>query len=91
MFENRKVACCKGPEHETECVCSPDERVIRAYIRGDASLPPMTAEEREWCLDEADRSGEGAYPREEAEGFTDQELAKRVLNAWNDYVRSNCM
>lgn len=89
MFERHSVPCCMGEGHP--CVCGPDERVLRAYDRGEVGLPPMTAEEREWCLEEADRAGEGAFPREEAEQFSDKDLANWVLRAWREFVQSNCL
>jgi hypothetical protein len=89
MFENLIVPCCMGEGHP--CVCGPDERVLRAYARDESGLPPMTSEQREWCLEEADRAGEGAYPPEQAKNYSDKDLAHWVLNAWNDYVHSNCL
>lgn len=74
----------------TNCLCGHNERVLRAYSEG-RYISPMTDGQREWCLDESDRAGEGSYPREEAIGFTDQDLAKRVLYAWSNYVNSNCL
>lgn len=86
------VPCCMAPEDRGEdfnCACGDAERVLRAYLGGNMRL--MTLEEREWCLEEADHAGEGSYPRAEAEGFSDAELAARVIHAWSDYVRSNCL
>ena len=82
------VPCCQGDG--ADCVCSDNERVIRAYADG-LDLPPMTTEQREWCIGEAERNGEGSYPREETERLNDKDLATAVLNAWWDYVRSNCL
>lgn len=81
------VPCCQG--EGVDCICGDDERVLRAYAYGGYNDEPMTPEQREWCLEDADRAGEGSYPREEAEGLSDAELAKWTINAWNAYVRSN--
>ncbi|MBU1249469.1 MAG: hypothetical protein KKB70_12265 [Proteobacteria bacterium] len=51
----------------------------------------MTAGERQWCIDEADRAGEGAYPPKDTQGLDDKALAKTVLMAWADYVSCNCL
>lgn len=80
------IACCSV---ESACVCGAEERVLRAYTEGRYTIP-MSPEQREWCLDAAEHAGEGAYPRDEASNFSDSELANWVLDAWNDYVRSNC-
>lgn len=84
--------CCsnKYPECEQYMPCTANERMIRRIIAGDHK-EPLTAEEREWLLDEADRAGEGSYPKEEARAHSDVDLARRTLDAWADYVRSNCM
>lgn len=84
--------CCMAPEDRGEdfnCVCGDRERVLRAFLGG--AMRPMTPAERQWCLEEADHAGEGAYPRAEAENYSDSALAERVLFAWADYVRSNCL
>jgi hypothetical protein len=49
----------------------------------------MTAEEREWCVQEADWAGEGSYNKEELSAMTDKDLANSVLHAWLEYVRSH--
>lgn len=71
-------------------MCAEHEQFIRHYMHGPV-LGPMTEEEREWCIEEADRSGEGSYPREETEGLSDQDLAKATYSAWREYVQCNCM
>lgn len=88
VFENVNAPCCSG--WKADCICSHEERVLRAYSDGHL-FEPMTQEQREWCLDEADRAGEGSYPADEARGYDDAEHASRVLMAWNDYVKSNCV
>jgi hypothetical protein len=82
------VPCCMG-ENAT-CICGNNERVLRAYAKGE-DLPPMSEAQRIWCANEADYAGEGAYPRQEGIKLNDKDLAAWVLSAWNDYVRSNML
>lgn len=82
--------CCSDVTPECYGQCTADERMIRRIIAGDHT-EPLTNEQRQYLIEEADRAGEGAYPSEEAKGLTDVELAKWTLNAWSDYVRSNCL
>ena len=56
---------------------------LRQWIAGN--LPPMTVDQREWCLTQV-ASVEG-HSREDYEGKTDAELARGVLSAWMDYCR----
>jgi len=83
------VKCCMGLIY-SDCVCGNSERVIRAYIGGYAPSP-MTPEQREWCIREADHAGEGYYTRGELTALDDKKLAYCVLNAWDMYVKSNCL
>lgn len=85
MFEGVEVGCCSGDT--TACVCGIEERVIRAYSEGRYAVP-MTAEQREFCIWEADKCGEGMYSREELQGYSDQALASAVLDAWDAYCKS---
>jgi hypothetical protein len=70
--------------------CRENEAALR-HLAYYGFAEPMTPEQRAWCIDEADRAGEGTYRREDLEKLSDQELAKTVLQAWWDYVRSNCL
>ncbi len=67
------------------CLCGPAERVLRAYADAELGLPPMTPEQREWCLTEID-STEG-NSRKNHTNDTDPQLALSVLSAWVDYCR----
>lgn len=60
------------------CVCSDEE----AHLRAGA---PLTAEQREWCLNEI-ASVEG-FRREDHEAEDDARLGRTVLNAWTEYAR----
>lgn len=82
VFSGVHVACCMGDE---DCVCGSEERVLRGYIRNDAHLHPMTAEQRKWCLAEIG-SVEG-YERSQYATHSDSDLASTVLRAWTDYCR----
>ena len=87
MFEGIDVDCCKGVylNADNPCVCSIDERVLRAYSRSDILLETMTPEQRDWCLSEIE-SVEG-YDRADYESSDDADLARGVLDAWQDYCR----
>lgn len=81
-----------GPDHGTSYEAhyefhAPDH-VDAAYAAGE-TLRAMTPDERQWCIDEADRAGEGFYKSAELSAMDDQELAGAVLNAWHMYVQSN--
>lgn len=86
------VACCMADgwldadQAACGCVCSPDERLLRAYAEGrmpaDCPMPPLA---RAWCLDEI-RHVEG-YDWTKHVKDTDQDLARTVLAAWTDYAR----
>ena len=66
------------------CVCQDLERALRAYTAG-YPMPPMTPEQREWCLAEVDRV-EG-YSREDYLTATDEQLARAVLLSWASYCQ----
>ena len=88
MFEDIEWVCCGGPENPPEtCMCNRIEMVVRRYIDG-GDIRPMTNEEREFMIDEADRFGEGYYSQKELVVMNDQDLAASVLNAWNLYAQS---
>jgi len=69
------------------CVCGITEKALRGWSAD--LLPPMTKEQREWCLQEID-SVEG-YERKTWETVGDGLLANGVLNAWRDYCRDKGM
>jgi hypothetical protein len=83
IFVGLQVKCCNHPT--IICVCGDQERILRGFMREDASLPPMTAVQREWCLNEIG-SVEG-YDRKDYEHYTNADLASAVLNAWSDYCQ----
>ncbi|ACL58504.1 hypothetical protein [Methylobacterium nodulans] len=66
------------------CACIAAEKALRAY-RDRRHLPPMTDEQRAWCLSEIERA-EG-YERACHASETDNELAGTVLCAWLDFAR----
>lgn len=79
------------PTCGAECCCGDQERVLRAIIAGTYPHLPMTPEQRQWCAQEADSAGEGSYDAAELLKLDDVALARTVMQAWNDYVRSNCL
>lgn len=89
-FGDISFVCCRGPVDTGYCLCARDESTLRRYAAGEA-LRPMTNDERAWCVDEADRAGEGYYSEPELTAMDDKVLADAVLNAWHMYVQSNCL
>jgi hypothetical protein len=81
------AAPCCWPDHPAgRCVCSNTERALRAW--GDnvpGIMPPMTLEQREYCLAEID-SVEG-WKRVDHEADGDSDLAAATLHAWTDFCR----
>jgi len=86
------TACCsvEFPDCGAFGPCTTNERALRRYIQGDP-MPPLTSEQRDELLADADSCGEGSFPREEAKDFSDKDLCKWTLDAWWAYVRSNCL
>jgi|GEM_PF-3202727 hypothetical protein len=78
-------ACYDDP---VECICTQNEKAIRHYASGTYT-EPMTVEQREWCVREADWAGEGYYSEDELRSYSDKDLASAVLNAWNMYVQDH--
>lgn len=74
-----EAPCCAEP---SSCVCPQEERALRAWST-EKPMPPMTDNQREWCLREIDQV-EG-FRRREHECDSDQDLARTVLDAWLDY------
>lgn len=64
------------------CACPDGERALRAIMRGDYEL---TADAREWCLDQIGQV-EG-FERGAYEDMADRDVARGVLDAWQDYCR----
>lgn len=90
VFDNVETGCVCGPVAAAgaACLCTHDERVLRAYSEELRDLPPMTLPQREWCISEAVWAGEGAYQRADLVDLSDADLAREVLSAWRDYVNS---
>ena len=86
IFPNiSNLKCCSK---DGCCWCGDEEIVIRNYINGNVTQP-MTHEQRVWCVNEADYSGEGYYKRDELEKMSDKDLAVAVLNGWDLYSQSH--
>jgi hypothetical protein len=82
-FAGMSVPCCGG-YGDGNCVCGENERVLRGYLRKEL-LPPMTAQQRQWCLHEID-SVEG-WSAADYVNESDNVLARTVLCAWTDYCQ----
>ena len=87
VFQDCTCIVC-GPEG---CACGDNERALRRIAAGEWQHGLMTDEQRWWCVREADSAGEGTYEETDLIELTDKELAATVLQAWWDYVRSNCI
>ena len=83
-FDGFERRVCEIDQCEHMAVCYGTEMALRHYTY-EITLPPMTPEQREWCLEEI-ASVEG-YRRAEFEDATDKELANCVMAAWSDYLR----
>lgn len=70
---------------DDSCMCTPMERALRGWTRASSTMPAMTAEQRDLCLQEIAQV-EG-YDRAEWEGEGDAALANGTLSAWIDYCR----
>lgn len=89
LFQDIPIKCpCGYDKTEHGCLCTFKEAMLHRYCSNEI-LRPMTAEEREWCVQEADWAGEGSYNKEELSAMTDKDLANSVLHAWLEYVRSH--
>lgn len=79
------TAPCCAPDYPGGCVCPPAEMALRGWSDRRDGMPAMTADQREWCLNEIGQV-EG-YQRAEYESCDDADLARGVLDAWTDYCR----
>lgn len=86
IFPDSPCVCSGG---YSDCSCPQDERALRNISSGAWPHGPMTAEQRQWCVDEADRAAEGAMDTQVLSELPDRDLASDTLNAWWNYARSN--
>jgi hypothetical protein len=84
-YLGQSVGCVCFPDQPDCCMCPDGEAVLRAYENQREGLPAMTAEQREWCLDEI--ASVERHKREDYEGASDKDLARGVMSAWLDYCR----
>lgn len=79
------VGCvCFGAEHAGACICDNVEKYLRALTSQTWNAPPMTEEQRAWCVAEI-RSIEGWSDYQVP--IKDSVIASDVLSAWRDYAR----
>lgn len=78
---------CKCFNDRRSCLCQDGERALHHYAAKN-TLPPMTPEQRAWCLAEV-RSVEGmdSETRELEDGADDNTYAHYTLRAWIEYCR----
>lgn len=67
------------------CCCGDTERALRACTEG-YPMPPLTAAQREACIEDAVYCEEGSS-RAEYEHLSDRDLARAVLAAYVTYCR----
>lgn len=81
------IPCLCRPEPAAAgCACNADERALRAWAyNGHAA--PMTAEQRAWCADQVRRCGDATDQPDSFDDATDEQLARAVLCAWQDFAR----
>ena len=65
------------------CACPRNERALRNISNRTWPHGPMTAEQRAWCVAEANRAGD---KREDLERLTNRDLAVSVLQAWMGFA-----
>jgi hypothetical protein len=69
-----------------------NERVLRAYAYNErylSKMEPMTEKQRKWCIEQINQAGEGTWTDTECSDMSDEILARTVLHAWNDYIKSH--
>lgn len=88
-FDHFRGLPCMCYGNIDECVCPDGEMALRHYAKCHIMpvhpMPPMTVEQRDWCLREIDRV-EG-FESVDYERSTDSDLACTVLQAWIEYCR----
>lgn len=84
-FQGMPLPQCVQDACEYQNICCGDEAALRHFTYNRNDIPPMTPEQREWCLAEI-KSVEG-YDVAGLDRCTDMLLAKTVLHAWADYAR----
>lgn len=85
VFDGVMVDCCMAP-CAGGCMCTPAERVLRAYSDGRYK-GRMTPAQRIWCVAEADWAGEGMWREDNLEALNDGDLAATVLDMWRRYCQ----
>lgn len=86
LFGGIEAPCCIDVPDDA-CECSEGMRVLRAYA-GEGpchrSMPPMTDEQRRWCLEEIEEIYRHLGKRF-SKPSDDGELAQAVLKAWDEW------
>ncbi len=77
---------CHAKKSCAPCDCSDAEIAIRHFASGKHLLGAMSAEQRDWCLDEIKRFMP-EQNRSELAALNDDALARWVLKSWRYSVR----
>lgn len=78
---------CACWEADADCMCDRTDQVLRLYAAGSGQRP-MTAEERAYLVDCAQRAAEGALKADDLRALDDAELARSTLWALDEYARN---
>ena len=88
------LPCRCFPDFPDMCACADGEVALRHYSSqpgspdpGAETVPPMTPDQQNWCLDEIGLGSEYGLERSEYEQKPDRDLAKGVINVWAEFCR----
>lgn len=84
------ICIATDPSVDLACICGDVERCLRGWAAA-YPMPPMTPNQRTWCVEEIRRAGDSTQQPGPVELHLadDDTLAKAVLTAWQDYCRDN--
>lgn len=85
------MCCCilSSAQVATPCVCGPDERLLRNWQARVPFVPPMTGDQRAWCVQQIRDCGDSTIQPDDVDlaVASDEDLASLTLHAWQDYCR----
>ena len=86
QLKNYETGCVCTWAH---CVCTDEERLVRARLQPDCRLPPLTDDERYDLIEEAIYCGKGEYSEEDLQPLSDRDLCAAVIDAWTIMARKH--